>query len=44
MEWAYKPVCVLCVYERLAMIGLFAAGVLALLQPRVFILRLIAWF
>lgn len=34
--------CVLCVYERLAMIGLFVAGTIALLQPRVFILRLIA--
>ena len=34
--------CVLCVYERLAMIGLFVAGMIALLQPRAFILRLIA--
>ena len=34
--------CVLCVYERLAMIGLFVAGIIALLQPRTFILRLIA--
>ena len=34
--------CVLCVYERLAMIGLFVAGIIALLQPLAFILRLIA--
>ena len=41
MEWALQP-CVLCVYERLAMIGLFVAGIIALLQPLAFILRLIA--
>ena len=34
--------CVLCVYERLAMIGLFIAGIIGLLQPRVLIIRLIA--
>ncbi|EGT78610.1 Disulfide bond formation protein B [Haemophilus haemolyticus M19107] len=34
--------CVLCVYERLAIIGLFIAGIIGLLQPRALIIRLIA--
>lgn len=34
--------CVLCVYERLAMIGLFIAGMIGALAPRSFIVRLIA--
>ena len=34
--------CVLCVYERLAMIGLFTAGMIGALAPRSFIVRLIA--
>ncbi|OOF78631.1 disulfide bond formation protein B [Rodentibacter caecimuris] len=34
--------CVLCVYERLAMSGLFLAGIIGLLAPRSLILRLIA--
>ena len=33
--------CVLCVYERLAIIGLFIAGIIGLLQPRALIIRLI---
>ena len=34
--------CVLCVYERLAIIGLFIAGIIGLLAPKSFIVRLIA--
>lgn len=34
--------CVLCVYERLAMIGLFIAGIIGILAPRSLIVRLIA--
>ena len=34
--------CVLCVYERLAMIGLFIAGIIGMLAPRSLIVRLIA--
>lgn len=34
--------CVLCVYERLAMIGLFIAGMIGAIAPRSFIVRLIA--
>ncbi|OOF35837.1 disulfide bond formation protein DsbB [Rodentibacter heidelbergensis] len=34
--------CVLCVYERLAMIGLFFAGIIGLLAPHSPIIRLIA--
>lgn len=34
--------CVLCVYERLAMSGLFFAGIIGLLAPRSLIVRLIA--
>ncbi|WP_288062758.1 disulfide bond formation protein B, partial [Rodentibacter caecimuris] len=34
--------CVLCVYERLAMSGLFLAGIIGLLAPRSLFLRLIA--
>jgi len=32
--------CVLCVYERLAIIGLFIAGIIGLLAPKSFIVRL----
>ncbi|TPH08938.1 disulfide bond formation protein DsbB [Haemophilus haemolyticus] len=35
--------CVLCVYERLAIIGLFIAGIIGLLAPKSFIVRLIAF-
>lgn len=34
--------CVLCVYERLAMIGLFIAGIIGILAPRSLIVRIIA--
>lgn len=34
--------CVLCVYERLAIIGLFIAGIIGLFAPKSFIVRLIA--
>lgn len=34
--------CVLCVYERLAMVGLILAGIIGLLYPLALILRLIA--
>lgn len=34
--------CVLCVYERVAMLGLFAAGIIGLLAPRSLFIRLIA--
>lgn len=34
--------CVLCVYERLAMVGLCLAGILGFLAPRSLIMRLIA--
>ena len=34
--------CVLCVYARLAIIGLFIAGIIGLLAPKSFIVRLIA--
>ncbi|OOF60225.1 disulfide bond formation protein DsbB [Rodentibacter myodis] len=34
--------CVLCVYERLAMVGLFIAGIIGFLAPRSLIVRLIA--
>ncbi len=34
--------CVLCVYERLAIVGLFIAGIIGFLAPRTLILRLIA--
>ncbi|BFU60996.1 MULTISPECIES: disulfide bond formation protein DsbB [Rodentibacter] len=36
-----KP-CVLCVYERLAIVGLFIAGIIGFLAPRVLVVRLIA--
>lgn len=34
--------CVLCVYERLAVVGLFFAGIISALAPRSLIVRLIA--
>lgn len=34
--------CVLCVYERLAVVGLFFAGIIGFLAPRSLIVRLIA--
>ena len=34
--------CVLCVYERLAMAGLFIAGIIGFLAPRSIIVRLLA--
>lgn len=34
--------CVLCVYERLAVVGLFFAGIIGALAPRSLIMRLIA--